>query len=271
MAGASIFGDFNGDGRPDLLITSLDTDRGASLYVNGGDGKFTDASGPARLSDQVAAIRACAADFDHDGDLDVVLVRGAGEMPMPLSLLRNDGRLDLLVGDGDATIVDLVVHQMRVAPRRDCHPRLYRNVGATGFKDVSREVGLDWPIPSLSANFGDIDNDGFLDVYFGGGLTSEMAPAPNVLLRNKEGKRFEDVTETSGTRRLRTGHSVSFADWNGDGSLDLVVTSGGASPGSREDHLLFQNRGPARAAGWRSSWWARRATEGRSGRKSTSS
>ncbi len=396
MAGASVFVDFNSDGLPDLLITSLDTDRGASLYVNGGDGKFTDASERARLGDQVAAIRACAADFDNDGDLDVVLVRGAGEMPMRLSLLRNDGkgvfedvtsrsgmgepiaaasaswgdfdrdgfvdlyvcgeyltdssdpgivlldprnrsrlfrnqhdgtfqnvavaagvagehraadstwgdydgdglvdlfvsswdgpcqlyhnrgdgrfdevaaekgvagpaghhasacffwdfdndaRLDLMVGDGDATIADLVDHQMGRTPRRDCHPRLYRNVGAAGFKDVSREVGLDWPIPSLSANFGDVDNDGFLDVYFGGGLTSEMAPAPNVLLWNREGKRFEDVTETSGTGRLRTGHSVSFADWNGDGSLDLVVTSGGASPGSREDHLLFQNRGLVR-------------------------
>jgi hypothetical protein len=140
----------------------------------------------------------------------------------------------------------VVEHKMGRKPRPDVHPRLYRNVGATGFQDISRDAGLDWPMPSLSANFGDIDNDGFLDVYFGAGLTSEMAPAPNVLLINKEGKRFEDVTATSGTRRLRTGHSISFADGNGDGSIDLVVTSGGASPGSRERHLLFQNRGPAR-------------------------
>ena len=52
------------------------------------------------------------------------------------------------------------------------------------------------------------------------------------------------MTGSSGTGASDTGHSVSFADSNGDGSLDLVVTSGGASPGSRADHLLFQNLGP---------------------------
>ncbi len=395
MAGGSLFDDFNGDGRPDLLITSLDTDRGASLYVNRGDGTFEDRSGPARLLDQIAAIRAAAADYDNDGDLDVVLVRGAGEMPMPLSLLRNDGkgtfedvtssaglgdpiaaasaswgdydhdgfvdlyvcgeyltdssdpgvilldprnrsrlyrnrrdgtfknvsdelgiagehravdstwgdfdgdgrldlfvsswdgpcrlyhneavgrfhdvaaergiagpsghhaaacffwdynndgRLDLLVGDGDLTISDVIGHRLEQPPRRDCHPRLYRNDGAAGFTEVSADAGLDWPIPALAANFGDINNDGFLDLYFGGGLTGDLTPAPNVLLLNREGKRFEDVTGASGARRLQTGHSISFADANGDGLLDVVVTSGRASPGSRDDHLLLQNLGPA--------------------------
>jgi glyoxylase-like metal-dependent hydrolase (beta-lactamase superfamily II) len=396
MAGGSLFDDFNGDGLPDLLISSLDTDRGASLYINQGDGTFADRSQHARLGDQIAAIRASAADYDNDGDLDVVLVRGAGETPMRLSLLRNDGkgvfedvtvsarlsdpiaaasaswgdfdhdgfvdlyvcgeyltdsrdpnivlldprncsrlyhnrrdgtfqnvaqelgvagehravdstwgdfdgdgrpdlfvsswdgpcrlynngadgrfhevaaergvagppghhasacffwdfdndgRLDLLVGDGDSTIADMVAHQLGHPPRGDCHPRLYRNAGAAGFKDVSREVGLDWPIPALAANFGDVDNDGFLDVYFGGALKGDLMPAPNVLLLNRGGKRFDDVTESSGTRRLQSGHSISFADANGDGSLDFVVTSGRASPGSREDHLLFQNLPPAR-------------------------
>ena len=45
MAGGSLFDDFTGDRLPDLLITSLDTDRGATLYVNRGDGKFADRSG----------------------------------------------------------------------------------------------------------------------------------------------------------------------------------------------------------------------------------
>jgi hypothetical protein len=65
------------------------------------------------------------------------------------------------------------------------------------------------------------------------------------LLLNREGKRFEDVTRASGARRLQMGHSISFADANGDGLLDLVVTSGRASPGSRDDHVLLQNLGPA--------------------------
>ena len=403
MAGGSVSDDFNGDGRPDLLITSLDTDRGASLFVNRGDGTFADRSRLAGLNDQVAAIRAAAADYDNDGDLDVVLVRGSGEMPMRLSLLRNDGkgafedvtssaglgdsiaaasaawgdydcdgfadfyvcgeylsdssdpgvilldprnrsrlyhnerdgtfkdvagevgvagehravhstwgdydgdgrpdlfvsswdgpcrlyhneadgrfhdvaaergvagppghhsaacffwdfnndgRLDLLVGDGDLTIADVIGHRLGHPPRRDCHPRLYRNEGSAGFKDVSREAGLDLPIPALAANFGDLNNDGFLDLYFGGGMTGELMPAPNVLLLNRAGQRFEDVTRSSGARRLQTGHSIAFADANGDGSLDLVVTSGRASPGSREDHVLLRNRG-RRGTGSPSSW-----------------
>ena len=50
---------------------------------------------------------------------------------------------------------------------RASQPRLYRNLGAEGFRDVSREVGLDRPMPADGLNFGDIDNDGFLDLYLG--------------------------------------------------------------------------------------------------------
>jgi hypothetical protein len=53
LSGGSIFDDFTGDGLPDLFTTSLDADRGASLYVNRGDGTFEDRSESAGLGEQI--------------------------------------------------------------------------------------------------------------------------------------------------------------------------------------------------------------------------
>ena len=100
-----------------------------------------------------------------------------------------------------------------------------------GFRDVSLEVGLDRPIAAMGANFGDIDNDGYLDAYFGTGQMSYSGLVPNVMFKNVEGRRFEDVTDSSRTGHLQKGHGVSFADWDCDGDLDLFVVLGGAYPG----------------------------------------
>ena len=127
LAGGSVFDDFNGDGLPDLFTTSLDADLGASLYINRGDGTFEDRSASAGLGDQVYALNVTRADFDNDGDLDVLLLRGAWETPLRLSLLRNKG-------DG-------------------------------GFDDVTVAAGLAEPIATESAAWGDYDNDGLVDVF----------------------------------------------------------------------------------------------------------
>jgi hypothetical protein len=386
LAGGSIFDDFNGDGLPDLFITSIDADAGASLFINRGDGTFEDRSAAAGLGSQIYVLNVVRADYDNDGDLDVLLLRGAWEKPTRLSLLQNhggksfedvtiasglgelissesaawgdydndgrldlflcgeyhtgahgptdlsrlyhnegngkfknvaaaagienkhvskgsgwgdydgdgrldlfvsnydgpcrlyhnegngsfvdvapqlglegparyksfscwfwdfdnDGKLDLLVNDYHSMLGEVIAYYCGLTGKDPGHPRLYRNLGDKGFEDVSRAVGLDWPIPAMGANMGDIDNDGYLDVYFGTGEMAYSGLMPNVMLKNLDGRRFEDVTDSSRTGHLQKGHGVSFADYDSDGDLDLFVQLGGAYPGDQAYNVLFQNPG----------------------------
>jgi hypothetical protein len=98
----------------------------------------------------------------------------------------------------------------------------------------------------MGCNFGDIDNDGFLDLYFGTGLMNLGSLVPNLMFKNVAGQHFEDVTMTSGTGHLQKGHGVSFADWDCDGDLDLFVEAGGGFPGDKSYNVLFQNPGHSR-------------------------
>jgi ASPIC and UnbV/FG-GAP-like repeat len=63
------------------------------------------------------------------------------------------------------------------------------------------------------------------------------------LFKSVEGRRFEDVTTSSGTGHLQKGHGVAFADWDRDGDLDIFLEAGGATPGDRAHNVLFQNPG----------------------------
>jgi hypothetical protein len=95
----------------------------------------------------------------------------------------------------------------------------------------------------MGANVGDIDNDGFLDLCLGTGAPSFGSLIPNILLRNDAGRRFDDVTEATGTGHLQKGHGIAFADLDQDGDQDIVLNAGGAVPGDRYDDALFENPG----------------------------
>ena len=167
LAGGSIFDDFTGDGRPDLFTTSLDVDHGASLYVNRGDGTFEDRSAAAGLDDQVYALNVTRADYDNDGHLDVLLLRGAWEKPARMSLLRNKG-------DG-------------------------------AFEDVTVASGLGEPIATESAAWGDYDNDGRLDLFVCGEYRLP-APEPGdpVVARSPTPGTAAGSITTEGTARSST-------------------------------------------------------------------
>ncbi len=95
----------------------------------------------------------------------------------------------------------------------------------------------------MGSNFGDADNDGFLDIYLGMAAPSFGSMAPHVLLRNNAGRRFVDITASSGTGELHKGHGIAFADLDHDGDEDIVAEIGGATPGDSHAMRVFENPG----------------------------
>jgi hypothetical protein len=100
----------------------------------------------------------------------------------------------------------------------------YRNEGGAAFVDVAAETGTLDPLGwGISAGNGDIDLDGWMDFF----VTNGFSPAStaNVLFRNRGDGTFEDVTEAIGGGRF-DGRGVAFADYDNDGDVDMIVTSG---------------------------------------------
>jgi hypothetical protein len=95
----------------------------------------------------------------------------------------------------------------------------------------------------MGANFGDLDNDGWLDFYLGTGYPSYDGLIPNVMYRNRGGTGFSDVTTAGGFGHLQKGHGVAFADFDHDGDQDVFEQMGGAYPGDAFANVLYENPG----------------------------
>ena len=95
----------------------------------------------------------------------------------------------------------------------------------------------------MGSNFGDLDNDGYLDFYLGTGYPEYEGLMPNVVYHNVGGQYFADVTLGVGAGHLQKGHAVTFADFDHDGDLDIFAQMGGAFPGDRANDAFFLNPG----------------------------
>jgi hypothetical protein len=122
-------------------------------------------------------------------------------------------------------------------------PRLYRNMHDGTFRDVTSEVHLDRAILTMGASFGDLDNDGWLDIYLGTGDSTYESLLPNRMFRNDNGRSFQDVTTAGDFGHLQKGHGVAFADLRHSGFEDIFEEMGGAQPGDSFQSALYQNPG----------------------------
>jgi hypothetical protein len=162
-------------------------------------------------------------DFDNDGWLDIMA-----------------GGYRIVSGDGDVGDVAKLYLGQPNGLEISC---LYRNNRDGTFTDVAPQMHLAYiPLP-MGSNYGDLDNDGWPDAYFGTGEPSMRTIIPNRLFRNAEGKDFQDVTTSAQMGHLQKGHGVAFGDIDNDGDQDVFEEMGGFFDGDVAQNVLYENPG----------------------------
>ena len=219
--------DYNNDGRPDLFLSRVDGPK-ILLRNDGPAGADTSARAPWRFTDVAEA---------------------AGVIDPPISFpcwfwdYNNDGWPDIFVSGYRLHDVGDIAADYLGLPSSGQRPKLYRNNGDGTFADVTRECGLDHVFVTMGANFGDLDNDGWLDFYLGTGNPDLGTLIPHRMFRNDRGQRFQDVTVSGGFGQLQKGHAIAFGDINNDGTQDIYSVVGGAVEGDHYHNQLFANPG----------------------------
>ena len=115
------------------------------------------------------------------------------------------------------------------------------NLAFETFSDQSKNYKIDISLYGMGSNFGDLDNDGWLDFYIGTGSPEFTSVIPNRMFRNLDGKSFEEVTSAGGFGHIQKGHGVGFADLDNDGDQDIYTVLGGAYEGDNYPNICFEN------------------------------
>ena len=233
------WGDYDNDGWPDLYLSLYAKNN--ILYRNGGlddagGWQFTDVTGDLGVGGPIDSFPTWFWDYDNDGATDLFVAGyvypavefGHNGLPIELEFSSHAEIIDFLGGDGGL---------------ESGKSRLYRNNGDGTFTDKTRDVGLDVSVSAMGANFGDIDNDGFLDFYLGTGVPQFDYLVPNRLFHNRNGIGFQDASVVANVAHLQKGHGIAFGDLDHDGDQDMYVVMGGAFPGDNFPNALFENPG----------------------------
>ena len=245
LAGGVVMEDLDNDGHLDLVVSSWGARDPIRFLHNTGNGRFDDRTKSAGLSGIHGGLNLIHGDYDNDGFADIFVLRGAwlgGQGHHPNSLLRNrgdgtfedvtesagllsfhptqtaawadfdrDGFLDLFIGNEST--------------RSEAHPsELYRNQGDGTFTDVAQVSGLAVSAFVKGVAWGDIDNDGWPDLY-----VSTLGGA-NLLFHNQgepngTGWSFAEIGQAAGVTEPVLGFPTWFWDFDNDGLQDIFAAS----------------------------------------------
>ena len=251
------------------------------LFRNKGDGTFADVTQECGLKVMGYVKGVISADFDHTGRpslyisrygqpnlllrndgpagadkspsapwkfTDVALEAGAdlqkGSFSCGFFDYDNDGWPDIYVGGyGGVKEVGDVAADYLGLPTPASKAKLYHNNHDGTFSDVSKQAHLDKVIEGMGLNFGDLDNDGWLDFYVGTGNPDLGMLIPNRMFHNNQGKGFQEATTTGDFGHLQKGHGVAFGDLTNNGQQDVFLIAGGAYEGDTAHDCLYRNPG----------------------------
>jgi penicillin G amidase len=249
---AAAWGDFNGDGLPDLYVGfSAGSNTANRLYRNNGDGTFTDIGPEVGVAVAGESRQMAWIDFDNDGQLDLFVAF----RDRPNMLFRNDGGryTDVAAAmgvDDPRRTVGAVWFDYNMDGRLDLFVAnqdgdlngFYRNDGDR-FVDVAAELGMDGAAHRAMASdhggvgvtIADFDNNGHLDLYV-------VNYGPNQLFLNQGDGTFRDVAGEQGS--AGDSHSVAAraGDFDNDGLIDIYVTTSLADDVRARDQL-YRNAG----------------------------
>ncbi|MGH9630721.1 MAG: FG-GAP repeat domain-containing protein, partial [Bryobacteraceae bacterium] len=252
-------GDYNGDRLEDFYVAQP-SGLPNRLFRNNGDGTWTEQSAAAKLDILDDTRMALFADFDNDGDQDMLAITAT----QPL-LFVNDGRgafspvreSGLVIPDNaagsltSAALADydrdgfldvyICAYDLWTPGRKYNSPTpyhdarngppnyLFRNEGDGTWEDVTRRTGLMQNNDrfSFAAAWGDYDNDGDPDLYVANDF------GRNNLYRNNGNGTFDDVAAAAGVEDIGAGMSAAWSDYDNDGDLDLYVGNMWSSAGQR--------------------------------------
>ncbi len=248
------------------------------LYINNQDGTFREIAAQAQCTIMSYVKGVTSGDYDNDGWKDIfistvdgkrVLLKNKGvhekeilfsdvtteagvdkergkSFPTWFWDYNNDGWLDIFTCDYTfqrSLAYYAASEKLNIPAGNPEKMLLYRNNHDGTFTNVANEMGLTKNVFAMGSNFGDIDNDGFLDMYLGTGNPSYESLIPNKMFKSIEGQKFADVTTSARVGHLQKGHGVSFADMDNDGDQDIYIEMGGAFIGDAYQNSFFLNPG----------------------------